>query len=157
MDDTDLRNKRMAENIKHVDLSKLPIEQLKMIVTIIEANSEEKPITEADNRLQKQLDWMRSLKIGDKVAHYHEGIYDIKSIIEVSCGYKRISHTCFTLDEEGKYSNHKIIPITQEILDHIEKENIVEKLTNKTKYNCLSLNQLRVMMKIVEQEDNDAN
>jgi hypothetical protein len=166
-----IRKRLLVENIKEFDLYKLSVERLLDIATTLDEKFEKRQWRDNDKSiidkyvdLQRQISWVKKLKVGDKVAFKDSSYYEIVEIME-TCdddGRVRISQYPSWVDASGNFlsDRYRIMPITQEILDHMEKEEIVEKLYKKTNFRDVQLEDLRAILQKVkasEVKNDDSN
>ena len=165
-----IRKRLLVENIKEFDLYKLSVEKLLDIATTLDEKwvknawrDNDKSIIDKYVDLQRQISWVKKLKVGDKVAFKDSCYYEIVEIIDIcDDGRVKINQYPNWVDASGNFlsDRYRIMPSTQDILDHMEKEEIVEKLYKKTNFRDVQLEDLRDILKKVkasEVEDDDSD
>lgn len=107
-----------------------------------------------DTEWEDRLQWIKDLKVGNKIALGFVGMYNthysITYVSEITAnGYTKIRDKEWLFDSDGYYGDYLIAPITQDVLDHIEKEKLIDEL-RCLRFDYLRLDQLRKIKAIVD-------
>lgn len=149
-----IRKQYLANCIETVDLYDLTLDQLEQIATIVEEilDKKDRDINKGYMKLFDRMIWVSELKIGDEVAYKDGSYYSITEVTEVAKnGCIRIAKYNNWVDVAGNYTQRaKIVPITQKILDYIEKEELVKRLRDNTRFGEVSLEGLRDIENIIK-------
>jgi hypothetical protein len=141
----DLKKNYLASQIQKIDLEDLDLEQLQYIVIKINKNGDYKKLHDNYVNLRHAIDWVNTLKVGDEVAYFTGSTYLITKVMALSdTDGIQIEEYGYWLDHSGDFgSSCFIAPITQLVLDEIEKENLVDQIAKETNFRKLSLDELR--------------
>jgi hypothetical protein len=134
--------------LKDYDFTELTVDQLERIMSILDEGLVKKDcINTRYLELIDKMRWVLSLKIGDQVIYYNDGYLDITRIAEISKdGSLKIEASHQYVGVDGRVNNsstRRIMPVTQQALDTIEKRELLELLHNNVRYNDICLADLK--------------